>query len=114
MSKDIELPKLNSFQSKKIIESLKKSKGVSKKEIMDKLSEDITEVLMLNGLSNGECSYVLLNVQRHILELEKNKKELTKLNLTTENINIDVLSIIMKTFANVYRESVDENGNPKR
>lgn len=121
MSKNVELPKLNSFQAKKIMEHLKKNNGVNKKDLMDKLSEDITEVLMLNGLNNSECSYVLLNVQRHILELKKNRESLENMNIEVAhlnqnielNSNVHLLSYIMDRHAKVYRNSVDSNGKPK-
>lgn len=114
MSKDVQLPKLNAIQAKQIMKSLEENKNVNKKQLMDEVAEDITKVLILHGLNNSECSYVLLNVQRHLLELEKNKASLNKMNLTVEQLDLDVLSFIMSVHAKMYREGVDSRGKPKR
>lgn len=114
MSKEYKLPELNSIQINQIIKHLKSNAGTNKKESMDEVSFQITELFMLSGYSNGECAYLLTNVMRHLLSLEKNKLMLDKLNVDIQSLDIDTLIFIQNAWSNDYRKGVDEDGNKKQ
>lgn len=121
MKKEYKIPELNTIQMKQIIKHLKENKEFNRKKDMDNLAQQFTEVLMLNGLDNAECSYVLLNTQRHLMSLEKNKEALQAINISQQTLEQDVqingdvhlIAYLMDLQAKQYSSKVDKHGQPK-
>lgn len=94
---------LNYFQSKKINEQLKANR---KKADIDKIEQNVREMLVLNGFTTAEIAALLFTVMRNILIYESNAQLLSDIGI--KDMSVDTVTDIQKMLIKEYLNGLND------